>query len=191
MNSLNNPIHQEFHNYFIYSDSPIDQIESIGEYLPGLQENFPKNIEIFSRQYFSPKLSIKNNLRIVSDLYGINSKSFLNDHSIADIYEEFKFLRRESVPTHFYNQIMLNLYLYINKNYFINMNISKTIQEMNDVNKKKVMSYFRENKLFYFASFYQEKIINEGIFKYFLVLYDKNKHEIFENQDDFKSYLQN
>lgn len=178
-------------NFYIYSDSSIKTIADMKKYFPSTKEKFLTNIEMFSRQYFSPKLSIKNNLKIICDLHSVDRNFFLKEHNLFSIYEKLRLLKRDSIPINLYIQIMLNLYLFLNSYYFVSMNFAQSLNEMDDVMLNKLNDYFSKNQLFYFSDFYQEKLIKRGIFDYFLVLYDKNKHQIFHEPEDFKKFIYN
>ena len=52
---------------------------------------------------------------------------------------------------------------------------------------KKIQDYFLIIRCLLFL-FFQRNLIKDGLFRYFLVLYGKNEHKIFDNAQDFKNF---
>tara|TARA_B100000886_G_scaffold131033_1_gene88319 strand:+ start:108 stop:686 length:579 start_codon:yes stop_codon:yes gene_type:complete len=178
-------------NIFLYTGEHINEITEYKSFL--YKNNYSKDskIEFLSKDFFSSKISLKHNLDFICSLNNVDLKNFLVSNNLENIFCEYKNLKKTSIPVDIFNLVMLHLYLHTNSSYLIAQNLAPLIKSFDDQVLVKVKNYFLENKLIYFANSMQRIVIREDIFRYFLVMYDKNNHEIFDNFADFEKALQN
>ena len=174
-------------NIYVYSENKLNSLDDLKQNLDLDNELFYRDEEVLLKSYFSPKLSIQNNINFICTLHNKNKKKFIKDHYLVKNFNRYKDTKAKSISAVDLNLFMLCLYLYTNESYLISLNLSKTFDVISPIERKKIMKYLKRNQLIYFASNYQKSILKREIFSNFLVL-SGNDYKIFDNLEEFRSY---
>lgn len=176
---------------YIHYSGQFNSIRDVKDFFPFNDPSTFQGKEIFNKEYFSSQISLSNNLSFICEINNIDINKFLEEHGLIEDFNSNKSKKRKEIQIDTYNKIMFYLYLKTNPIYLISFNLYSIINSMETSEVDKIKDYFKKNPMIYFADSFQRNIIKEGIFKYFLVLYDGNMHKIFDNSDEFKDFLLN
>ena len=194
-NSLKNIIYNNFGNergsIYVHHTSQPNSISELESYFPFKKMKIFRRSELFTREYFSSQISLGNNVKFISEINNLDISEFLESHYLFDIFTKYKNFTRKDIPIDLYNKLMFFLYLNTNSIYLISFNLSSLLGSMDEKMHNKIQDYFSDNQMFYFSYFFQRNLIKDGLFRYFLVLYGKNEHKIFDNAQDFKNFIAN
>lgn len=174
-------------NIYVYSENKLNSLDDLKQNLDLDNELFYRDEEVLLKSYFSPKLSIQNNINFICSLHNKNKKKFIKDHHLVKNFKRYKDTKAKSTSAVDLNLFMLYLYLYTNESYLISLNLSKIFDVIRPIDRKKIMEYLKRNQLIYFASNYQKSILKRKIFSNFLVL-SGNDYKILDNLEEFRSY---
>ncbi len=176
---------------YIHFSGQFNSMKDIKSYFPFNEQSIFQGKEIFNKEYFSSQIALSNNLSFICEINSIDQNRFLEEHHLVEDFNLYKSKKRKEIPIETYNKIMFYLYLKTNSIYLVSFNLFSILSSMDSGQINQTKEYFKKNPMFYFADSFQRNIIKEGLFKYFLVLYDGNMHKIFDNSDEFKDFLLN
>ncbi len=182
-----NHSNEENKNIYVFSENKLNSLDDLKQNLDLDNELFYEDEEVLLKSYFSPKLSIENNINFICSLHNINKKKFIKDHFLIKNFKRYKDTKAKSISADDLNLFMLYLYLYTNESYFISLNLSRIFNGIRPIESKKIMKYLKRNQLIYVTSNYQKSILKRKIFSNFLVL-SGNDYKIFDNLKEFRSY---